>query len=152
MRQPQVSAGALVATAFRRVSWVNALLLPEAIATSDSSPWNWQNFLLPPVGRFGQEVAHFPNAVIAVEPSSVTRSGTSLKRQEAMFYAALKRRISGSEAVGESASRRELIFPITHAFVTFLLRRRETSPHTALMVRDHTLLRSLGAGRINRRW
>jgi hypothetical protein len=31
-------------------------------------------------------------------------------------------------------------------------RRRETSPHTAHMVRDHTHLRSLGAGRINRRW
>ena len=31
-------------------------------------------------------------------------------------------------------------------------RRRETSPHTAPMVRDHTDLRSLGAGRINRRW
>jgi hypothetical protein len=31
-------------------------------------------------------------------------------------------------------------------------RRRETSPHTARMVRDHTHLRSLGAGRINRQW
>ena len=31
-------------------------------------------------------------------------------------------------------------------------RRRETSPHTAHMVRDHNHLRSLGAGRINRRW
>src|SRR6202163_3648108 len=31
-------------------------------------------------------------------------------------------------------------------------RRRETSPHAAPMVRDHTHLRSLGAGRITRWW
>ena len=93
--------------------------------------------------------ANVDDTVFEVPGALPRRSCPIVRRQDGAVVDLVDGQQDATEAHG-SAGERQLPQWRRNVLCERRYRRRETSPHAAHMVRDHTHLRSLGAGRITR--